>query len=392
MSAPSLADINNVFATRKNQFQKNIYSRFWRTNPLATLFTRRMFDMPSGRIPEVISSTHELPTSYPFNLPKLTLSSGTGDPACDVPAGLIRSGYKKRSFELEVDAWETPVICLTDLQFQEQVTQQVQNKEKGLREFAEVRISDWHRVHNIGMIDRKASTTDATSVSQKSDSLYDFSGLTLPTYELDWVHLDAFYDMFIRRGAGEHKVGDAGGMPVFGMVIGPGYKRGLFQRDSLVRETINYSSDPFLNFQARGITKAINGWAPTVDEFPVRFAADGVTPIYPTINQATSGSGYEAVENPAYRTVANGGQAVYEVVTLVTKDIYEVHVRPDDVTSFGKMGFGPQNYVGDIEWINNKDMDKNPKGNKGYYRIDLQMAAKPWAPDLGCSILTLAKD
>jgi hypothetical protein len=391
MAAPDLSDINNFMATRPNLFHKNIYARRFRTDPFVSMFPKQEYDLEEGRVPTVITSTHELPTAYPFNLTKVSLSNGAGDPACDVPATIVKSGHKTRSFQLEQQAFQSEVICLTDLQFKFQAVQQVNNKERGLSEFATVFMSDWHRVQNIGMINRKASTTGATSISEKSDALYDFSTLALPTFELNWVHLNALYDMSIRLGAGEFAVGQAMGAPTFALTLGPGYKRALFQDEEDVRETINFSNDSKLNFAARGITMAVNGFAPNVDEFPMRFAADGVTPIYPTTNEnQTVGTGNEF--NPDYRTVENGGLAVYEVVTILPRSVYEVHVRPVGPTNFGQEKFSATNYSGSVNWINNKDMDKNPLGNKGFYRIDFQMAAKPIYPELGYSILTLAKD
>jgi hypothetical protein len=390
---PSLTDINNYFATQKNQFDSNILTHIWRTNPFISLFPRKEFDASQGRIPEVITSTHELPTAYPFGLANLILSSGTGSPACDVEPAVIKSGHKKRSYQLEVASFETEVICLTDLQFQYQAVQQVTNKEDGLREYTRVWMSDWFRVHNIGMHDHKASTTSVANVTIKTDALYDFSTLTLPTFELNWIHLTGLYDYFTGRGAGDpmFAIGMAMGSHTFGITSGPGYKRKLFQDDELVRETVNYSSDSTLNFAARGINQAVNGFVPNVDEFPIRFAADGTTAIYPTINQDTS-VGRESVPNPNYRTVANGGLAVYEVVTITMKNTYEVRPRSVGPLGFGMEKFDATRYTADFQWINNKDMASNKLGNKGFYRADVQQAAKPMYPQFGMSILTLAID
>ncbi len=394
MAAPDLVNINNFFATRPSVFHKNIYHRTWRTNPFTSLFKKKDYDMEEGRIPTVITSTHELPTAYPTALTKVTTaaaSGGTTDPGCDVPATIIKSGYKTRSFQLEQVAFETEVICLSDMQFKYQAVQQVMNKEKGLAEFSTVFMSDWYRVQNIGMIDRKMSTTSATALTEVSNSLFAFTGLTLPTFEANWIHLNAIYDHQIRRGAGEFALGQAGGQPVLGITCGPGYKRKLFQDDEQVRETVNYGSDSEQNFTARGINKAVNGFIPNVDEFPIRIAADGTTFIYPTINQDTT-VGRESVPNPDYLTVANGGDAVYELITISIKDPYEVHVRPTGPTNFGKQGYKAPNYIGSVSWINNPDMNLNKLGNKGLYRLDIQQAAKPITPELGVTILTLAID
>jgi len=390
---PTLVDINNYFATVKNQFDSGILSHIWRTNPFFTLYPRKEFNLSEGRIPEVITSTHELPTAYPFGLANLALSNGTGSPACDVEPTVIKSGHKKRSYQLEVASFETEVICLTDLQFQYQATQQVTNKENGLREYTRVWMSDWYRVHNIGMHDHKASTDHAVNASMKQDSIYDFSTLTLPTNELNWLHLNGIYDYFMGRGAGDpmFAIGMSMGAPTFGITSGPGYKRSLFGDDSQVRETINYSDESLLNFRARGINKSVNGFAPNVDEFPIRFAADGTTAIYPTINQGTT-VGRESVPNPNYRTVANDGLAVYEIVTISMKNTYEVRPRPVGPLGAGMEKFDATQYTAEFNWINNKDMAANKLGNKGFYRADVQQAAKPMYPQFGMSILTLAKD
>jgi hypothetical protein len=390
---PSLSAINNYLATSKNQFDKKLIHRVWRTNPYVAFFPRVEYDPAEGLIPEVITSTHELPTAYPTGLPNLALSTGSGAAACDPTSVVIKSGHKKRTYQLEVASFETEAICLTDLIFGYQAAQQVANKERGLVEFGTVFHADWLRWKNLGMHNHKASTTSATGLATKQDALYDFSTLAVPTQYLNWGHLNYLYDYFIRLGAGmpDHKLGDAGGMPTFGIGIGPGYKRALYQNDDFTRETIQYSSDVKDNLMARGTTQAVNGFAPTVDEYPMRFAANGTTIIYPTINQDTT-VGRESVPNPNYRTVANGGLAVYEVVTVLMRGTYQVRPRSTGATQFGKAKFDAQNFFGDIRWINNANMTDNKRGDKGFYLFDSQQAAKPLVPELGMSILTLALD
>jgi hypothetical protein len=389
-TTPGLTDINNYFKGRVNQIERRIYHRTWRTNPFISLFKREPYTMEDGREPTVITSTHELPTAYPFGLPNQALSTGTGNPAT-VDATIIKSGHKTRTFQLEVAAFETEAIDLHTVQNMFQGVQQVKNKERGLADFSTVWMSDWYRVHNIGMINTKLSTNSATGFAQKSDALYNFSTLALPTHYFNWVHAALLYDQMVRIGAGEYAVGSAMGSPVFAMVCGPGYKRELLQNDEQTRETINYSADAKLNLLPRGINQAVNGFAPNIDEFPIRYAADGTTAIYPTTNGDTT-VGRESKPNPNYRTVAQGGLAVYEVITILCRDIYTVKPRPVGPTQFGDAKFNAIEYSGTPRWINNPDMGTNKLGNLGFYRMDMQMAAKPEYPELGISILTLARD
>jgi hypothetical protein len=390
MSAPDFTDLNNLMVTAKNLFQEPIYNWTWRTNPYISMFTRREFEPMDGLVPEVVTTTSELPTSYPDALSNLTLSDGTGSDACDIDATVIQPGYISRSYQLEVDAWQTPVICLTDLQFDWKAEQTIANLQQNLGQFTTVRISDLYRMWNIRMVNTKVSTAVAGAMDFDSNSDTDFTGVDLPTEYLDWSHLDYLYDITMQLGAEQSAVGYSEGMPLLALCVGPGIKRALFQNSDKVRSTVNWG-DAFQNFTARGINTSINGFIPNLDLYPVRYAANGTTKIYPTRNVATT-KGMKSEPNPAYRTVANGGSAVYEVAYVLCRDIYEVRPRPIGTTQFGQASFNAVNYVGDINWINNKDNEKNILGNKGFYRMDLQMAARPIRPELGFAILTLAMD
>lgn len=384
----NLDTLNNFFATAKNQFTLPIYNWIWRTNPWIGLVPRSMYDYQDGLIPEVNTSTAELPTSYPDDLGNITLSNGTGNAACVIDPRVILDGYINRNYRLEVDNWKTRVFCLTDLQFSWQAETMATNLQRLMQQYTTVRWSDWYRVKNICMIDTKVSTGSGSNFDSASNSECDFSAVDLPTTELSWDHLNCMYDDLVAIGA--EPVGYSEGQPLFPLSVGPGYKRKLWQTDSQVRDTVNWG-DAFQNFTARGINTSINGFIPNVDEFPIRYAEDGTTKIYPTINSAAS-VGRKFISNPDYKTVARGGLAVYEVATILPQNVWEIKVRPSGPTTFGGMTFDPQNYVGEPDWINNKDMNCNPTGALGYYLMQIAMAAKPVRPETGFSILTLAKD
>jgi len=388
-TTPNLSDLNNMMIQAINQYEDPLYNWIWRTNPYVSLFSRKEFDPTEGLIPQVITTTSELPTSYPFSLASLTLSDGTGS-SCDVEATVVQNGSIIRNYTLEVDAAETPAICLTDLQFGYAAEQQISNYQGNLGQRTTVRWSDWYRVKNIGMINTKIATMASGAYAIDENSDYNLTGVSVPTTNLSWDHLNAIYDREMQLGAELNAVGYSEGQPLLALCCGPGIKRRLYQTDMKTRDTVNWG-DAFQNFTARGINTSINGYIPNVDLYPMRLAANGTTFIYPTRNvAATHGRKFEA--NPDYRTVANGGLAVYELVYVLCRDIYEVRPRPTGPTQFGMASFNPQNYVGDLRWINNADMGSNKLGNKGFFRIDMQMAAKPIRPEVGAVIITLAVD
>ncbi len=332
--------INNLFVQEINQYQQPIYNWVWRTNPYISLFTRREFELRDGLQPKVVTTTSQLPTSYPTNLSNITLSDGTGDSSCDVTPTTILDGYIERNYQLEVDAFKTRVLCLTDLQFDWSIAETIGNFQQNLGQYATVFWSDWYRIKNLCMINAHVGITGDTEYVQDDNSDCDFSTLIAaggtPTAQLEWAHLNTFYDKMIRNGAGLSAVGMSEGQPLFSLSCGPGYKRKLFQDNTQVRDTVNWG-DAFQNFTARGINTSINGYIPNVDEFPLRYDA-GFNLIYPTINVAAT-KGQKFIPNPDYYTVANGGEAVYEVLWVLCRDIYEVRPRPIGPTTFGQASF-----------------------------------------------------
>lgn len=391
MSTPSFDALNNLMVQAVNQFQQPIYNWVWITNPYISLFQRREFDPMDGLIPKVVTTSAALPTSYP-DWPNLALSNGTGGGACDVSPTTINFGYTERNYQLQAAAWDTPVLCLTDLQFDWQAAQTISNLQDNLRQYMTTTWADWYRVQNVCQINNKITTAAAGAYSQDSNTDCDFSALTgahPPTAALSWDHLNPLYDQMIAVGAEVNAVGYSEGQPLFTICCGPGIKRSLYQTDTKVRDTVNWG-DAFQNFTARGINTSINGFIPNVDQYARRYDA-AFALIYPFENvSATVGTKW--APNPNYRTVARGGTAVYEEVIIACRDIYEVRPRSIGPTQFGMASFDPVNYVGDIRWINNKDNDVNPLGTKGYYRCDVQVAARPVRPEVGFAILTLAVD
>lgn len=387
----STASINQYFASARNQFADPIYQKLFREDPFMSLIPRSMYTDTDGLQPTALTSTTEYPDSYPDNLPVLSaLSTGSSTSSCDIPTTIINDGTLSRTFQIEQRAFQSRTLCLTDLQFSWQVSAQMRNLSNSLTSYATVFQSDWLRIKNVCMINTKVSTTSGSGLTTISNSNCDFSGLTLPTRQLEWTDLNSLYDIQIRNGLRPNAVGTSEGQPLASLVMGPGYKRKLFQYDGLTRETVNYG-DAFQNFTARGINTSINGFVPNLDDFPIRYAANGTTKIYPTIN-ANASTGRQNIPNPNYLTVARGGLAVYEVVTILPRNVYEVKVRPAGPSSFGSANFTQRSFSGDVFWVNNADMCDNIDGDKGFYRMKFAMAAKPVFPDLGVSILTPALD
>jgi hypothetical protein len=400
----SLTTINSYFLTRVNQFENNIFARFWTTDPYAGLIESKPFELEMGLTPVVVTATHELPTSYlPLTTVSLALSNGTGNAAC-TPASVtnIGGGYITRSFGLTVNAFQTEAFCLTDLQFKFQWEQQARFREKGLGDYVTQFQGDWARVNNISQINNKISTTAAntfTLAQNGANTFATFNPASLPTVTPSWNVLGQLYDRLNQIGAQQNAVAMSDGTPVYALNVGPGLKRLLFQGGSTtatpVRTSVDYldmGKEYSRNFLARGIDTAINGFLPNVDLCIIRYDAS-LNPIYPFTNSSAGTTvGTQAIPNPNYRTVANGGLAVYEQFSVMARGIYSKRPRPVGPLQAGLQAFNPITYSGEVRWINNPDMSTNVLGNYGFYRIDIQQAAMPEFPELGYTGITLATD
>jgi hypothetical protein len=397
-------DVSSYFRDRRNQFHKNSYQRIWRSNPFRQIVGMDQFPMEEGKTPTVITYTHELPTAYPTSLTEVAVSTGTGNAACNPTPTVIKRGQTERTFQLYGASFETDVFCLSDIKRAHQAAEAVGAMERSLREYISVWWSDYYRVQNISMVDNKVGIDGAASIDQVVNTDGDHTGLNgLPTHEVAWAHLNTLWHDLVQSGVSdEYAIGmDAGGRPVFPLVVSQYYYNKLFN-DTETREQVKYFA-PQKNLQALGPQFAVNGFAPFLDLFPIRYgnatpiaSEAGLTAsnmIYPHVNaNATVGRKY--TKNPDYKTAALGGDAQFEVITILPANVYQTLYEPANPAAFGDMmDFKPTEYVGEFDFINNATFrGDNDRRNMGYYLADIRVAAKPIWTDLGYSILTLAKD
>lgn len=400
-----MADINNYFVERRNQFHKTVYQKLFRSNPFRTLVPMSAFDLTEGRQPTVRTLTHELPSAYPSSLTEITVSSGTGNANCNPTSTTIKRGEIQRTFKLYGTSFNTDTVCLSDLKRAVDAAETVAGFERALTEYISVWWGDWYRLQNISMVDNKAVTRASGSLIVANSQAADFTGIgaSLPNDYLGWDHLKQIYWQLCRNGlADELAVGrDGKGRPVLPLHAGPGVIARLFS-DSTTKDSVKFF-DPAKNLEILGYDGAVNGFLPVVDLFPIRFGKTGgiaaaadltlANTVYPTKNvAATAGQKYVANEKYNLNGV-NSGLAEYEVATVLGRQVWEAKYEAVDPTQFSGMKFDPMNYIGEFQWINNRTFGgDNDRGNLGYYLADIRAAAKPIFPELGYSILTKATD
>lgn len=433
-----MADLNNYFRTRRNQYQKDTIQRLYRANPIRSLINHREYAGADGENPTIVTYTHELPETYPFNATaagsdlsglvmeqiKRTNHEGTtntnyigensttttdpnallaGNPANTVnsPVGTgtiadvgnptqyeIRRGQIERTFEIRQISFETADIALDDIKRSWQAAEAAGAFGRSLQEFIQVFFSDWYRVQNISMVTNKYIPTSGTAGTLEEDDYnQNFSNVTGdPTpSRLEWWHLEELYWDLVARGvADELAVGEVNGQPVLPLVCSPKVKNYLWRDESNLAQDLRWF-DPGSRLAKFGYKGAIKGFIPVIDVFSMR-AADATavaagTFVYPTQNEATS-FGFRHKPRAAYKT------ATCEVATILPMDVYECVYEASTPTAFDGMEFDPQDYSGEFHFINTKTYKgDNDRGNRGYYLADIRIGAKPRNPDLGVSIM-----
>lgn len=403
-----MANVNSYFRGRINQFHANVYSKHYRSNPFRSIVPMSAFDLSEGTTPIVRTLTHELPEAYPTALTAVGTSNNTGNPQCNPPTTTIKRGETQRTFQLYGASFNTDVVCLSDLKRAEQMAQAAADFEKSLTEYVQVWWGDWYRIQNIAQVDNKVATKASNGLAIAVNQDGDHHGLaSLPDADLNWDHLTQVYWELVRNGlADELAVGrDSKGRPVLPLHAGPGVINALWKNDTNVKEQVKFF-DSAQNLKLLGYDGAINGFLPVLDIFPIRYGkvTTGITGVadlvpanmqYPTAN-ADATIGRKSTNRSQYLTVARGGLAEYEVVTILGRDVWEAKYEAVDPSSFSGMKFKPQSYIGEFKWIggdeNKTFLGDNDRGNLGYYLADIRCGAKPIYPELGYSILTKARD
>lgn len=402
--------LSNYLMALPQQYMRGNTKSLWRNNIFRSMYEQGAWDFSAGLTPKVRSFTGTLPDEYP-TLTNIALSSSNDPrPSQLATAQTILRGERERTYQLGHIRFDTSVFSVADLKRGWLPAEALTDFGKHLRQFSLVTWADLYRLWNIKYYDTKVSTRGSDVILTDSTvDAADFASLaSLPNADLGWGHLKQLYDMLLVSGyVDELAIGTSNGAPVFPLVARRPIIEALF-RDADSREEIKYF-DPQSNLAAFS-KYSVNGFAPFIDMHAIRFGdSDGIAStaelvlakmIYPTVNVAAAGSatddivlgsGYKA--NPYYKTIANGGYAEYEVVTVPTKNAFKVLVEPPDPASIGEATFNPSDYSGEVNWINNKTFQgTNDHGDVGYFELLIGAAAKPINPEWGFSIVTKAKD
>jgi len=185
--------------------------------------------------------------------------------------------------------------------------------------------------------------------------------------------LDAVYDRLRIITPPEEAWGNDNGQPVFALVLSS--KASLFlKRESGIRDDVRKSSMVDSLLKPLGVNESFRGfYHMTQPDMPRFTMASGVlTRVEPLDEKGNYNSAYDT--------------ATYEAAYVVHKEVLECQVPTPTVLAPG-VNFSPVNYMGDWQFVSNRDNSVNILGDKGFYFGTLASATKPKNYEYGYVII-----
>ena len=162
--------------------------------------------------------------------------------------------------------------------------------------------------------------------------------------------LKRFYSPLVRE-AGGFAIEYMNGRPMFGLMASDDVIQDMFLEDPDLRQDLRYGSKVDSLIEKYAFLESFrNMYIIIPDLFPARYKADvagNVTRVFPYERDvAATLSGSRPAPNPEYET------APYELILIITKDVFNFRTRNALTTVGGATEFGPEPVMGNWKWWN----------------------------------------
>lgn len=287
-------------------------------------------------------------------------------------------GVTTRTVSLKKAGVNSPDICLDDLKFQWQVTDQIKNVTRIMSENSKwVWSNTYQDEYSAACLNKITAGIDTVDTT--------FSAATPPTSQLTFGILENVHqELGFNGGSINPSARVEDGTPVY-TAVGNNYTFNHLKRtDANQRNDFHYASsgggalqDIMIGSPSLG-GKVYHGFKFAVVQFAPRF--DIVTGAYvrryPYVaSNATRGKKWEV--NSLYRNAAYEDTAIYHA------DVLRVLI-PKPGVSMGSMSYQQQySWSGEFMWRNIPDRECNIDGNIGFFRALFAYGIKLERPDLG---------
>lgn len=355
----------------------NIDKRIYPSSPWLSLVEKKGWPEEIGHSFETLRSERAKPSAA-NTWRTVADPTGTGSAPCLPPTTTVDFEQSRKTVTLATTAIEGPPMCIDDLRAVWQKKEQVALAEEALSQVIRNVWIDRYRDAYVSVSDYKVVLNANLPRTRESDG--DSFALEASNSKLTNEVLDYFYMYLLREGASMDSLAMNAGMPIFALITSAETSRSLIKGDSAVREDFRESSQSDFLLKGLGHTATYNGYMHVIDETPRRSTWDGGTPQWLERTPWSEDGGTGLMEQDQDYIDAD-----HEDSIIFIKSVMECLV-PTSIANVGKMKFEPQNYIGDIKWLNIKHRTDNPDGTIGNYRAVLGSAIRPRQTQFGVVI------
>jgi hypothetical protein len=315
-----------------------------------------------------------MPLDGPIVFQDVDYNDGTGGGPCDPPTKTLYPATRRLSFNLRGAALNSDWVCIDSARMTYKLAQQSENV---LRQMDQ-------NVKNAWQNERRDQFTYVASNKAVADQAMTTNPTAFATGTIGQLRremLDYWYDYMAANGA-EQENGLATtqyNQPVYPLILSREAQYTLVNNDTTINNIRWSNNDNDRLLGPRGSFVNLDGFKMMIDIQAARWnLVAGVwvrVPFYSTVTVA----GNPTQINPNYAT------AEYEDLYIASPKVVQFAI-PNPTTSSGPMTFAPQNYLGDVKWLNEYDQECNVDRNKGFFRARMTYGSKPGIPEFGVTL------
>lgn len=343
---------------------------------------RGTWERGKGIVRNSIIFERTVPTAVGDEWADNAFSDDQGSQNCDYDPETIEFGQTSRNYRRQSREIITPWFCIEDLLETFSLPTFLKGMAKNMMAVSKYVWADIHRKYYSALSEHKLTANAAFDISND-----DWDASDPPTSVLLNGHLERVRDYYDVEGLFDGaSIGvTSTGSQVLTVLSSSNTIRNLIRQDPDLREDFRYAymgdGDKSPLIKAYGSSIAYNGFK-YVKDLPRRWDIVGGEYVerFPYLSPEAATKGKKQEFDPRYL------YAEYEDTVIHIPSVYKELV-PKAMGNLGSgFNFTQQNYMGEFEFFNTKDVKCNPRGNKGYFSALFSSAAEPGDTWLGVVI------
>lgn len=364
--------INDWFERETGRIGPDIYRLGLYKSPWTQLMPQGSFPSHMGATVKNAIATRNIPAETVDWTPVGT-SNGSSINSCAPPSEVLGFSVVHKEYSLDQMAINSIPFCLNDLRTSLRPAQDMGMFLKQFKDWVNYRWIRRFQDEYFRLADHKVIVNP-----ELDEDSTDWPSVQ-PTSQLTLGVLKNASEFLYQENAGDPNNGGdavaADGRPLFTVVLSRTQLDNIIKLNDEIRQDFRWSDRVNELLGPTGFKPGFvyGDFIFMTDPFPPRFNDDGnggFVRVEPYITAAAT-LGTQAIVNPAYRSAKY--EATYVFHPRVMKNL-----APEPSVSVGNgVKYGPQNYRGDITWINKYDPTCNIDEDTGFFRARLMTASEP---------------